>query len=103
LLRAKPYIEETAKSLGAKHTLYDEKIAKVSIIGLGMRSHAGIAAKMLRLPADEKILFTAISTSEIKVSCLIHRKYTGLAARVLHDGLSLAAKTETQCRLGRSS
>ena len=61
-------------------------MVKVSIVGLGMRSHAGIAAKMFRLLANEGINIQAISTSEIKVSCLIHAKYTELAVRTLHDG-----------------
>ena len=64
---------------------------KVSIVGLGMRSHAGIAAKMFRIMAAEGINIQAISTSEIKVSCLIHAKYTELAVRALHDGFGLVA------------
>ncbi len=62
---------------------------KVSIVGLGMRSHAGIAAKMFKLLATEGINIQAISTSEIKVSCLVHQKYTELAVRALHDGFGL--------------
>jgi len=58
-------------------------------VGLGMRSHAGIASKMFRLLAAEGINIQAISTSEIKVSCLIHSKYTELAVRALHDGFGL--------------
>jgi aspartate kinase len=54
-----------------------------------MRSHAGVAAKMFRLLAAEGINIQAISTSEIKVSCLIHAKYTELAIRALHDGFEL--------------
>ncbi|HSO32178.1 MAG TPA: aspartate kinase [Labilithrix sp.] len=90
LLRAKPFIEEVAKRLGSQEVRYDEDIVKVSIVGLGMRSHAGIAAKMFRIMAAEGINIQAISTSEIKVSCLIHQKYTELAVRALHDGFGLA-------------
>ena len=90
LLRAKPFIDEVAKRLGAQEVRYDEDIVKVSIVGLGMRSHAGIAAKMFRIMATEGINIQAISTSEIKVSCLIHAKYTELAVRALHDGFGLA-------------
>ena len=90
LLRAKPFIEEVGKRLGAQEVRYDEDIVKVSIVGLGMRSHAGIAAKMFRIMAAEGINIQAISTSEIKVSCLIHAKYTELAVRALHDGFGLA-------------
>jgi len=90
LARAKPFIEEVAKRVGAQEVRYDEDIVKVSIVGLGMRSHAGIAAKMFRIMAAEGINIQAISTSEIKVSCLIHAKYTELAVRALHDGFGLA-------------
>ena len=90
LSRAKPFIEEVAKRLGAQEVRYDEDIVKVSIVGLGMRSHAGIAAKMFRIMAAEGINIQAISTSEIKVSCLIHAKYTELAVRALHDGFGLS-------------
>ncbi len=89
LARAKPYIEEIAKSLGAREVRYDEDVVKVSIVGLGMRSHAGIAAKMFRIMADHSINIQAIATSEIKVSCLIAAKYTELAVRALHDGFGL--------------
>ena len=89
LERAKPIIEETAQRLGSKTVVYDTEVTKVSIVGLGMRSHAGIAAKMFRLLAGERINILAISTSEIKVSCLIPAKYTELAVRVLHDGFGL--------------
>jgi aspartate kinase len=67
----------------------DEEVVKVSIVGLGMRSHAGVAAKMFRILANERINIQAISTSEIKVSCLIHWKYGELAVRALHDGFGL--------------
>ncbi len=77
------------KSLGAREVRYDEDVVKVSIVGLGMRSHAGIAAKMFRILADEGINIQAISTSEIKVSCLVAAKYTELAVRALHDGFGL--------------
>lgn len=89
LQRAKPFIDDVARRLGAQEVRYDEDIVKVSIVGLGMRSHAGIAAKMFRIMAAEGINIQAISTSEIKVSCLIHAKYTELAVRALHDGFGL--------------
>ena len=89
LARAKPFIEEVAKRVGCSDVRYDEEIVKVSIVGLGMRSHAGIAAKMFSILAGEGINIQAISTSEIKVSCLIHQKYTELAVRVLHKTFGL--------------
>lgn len=91
LARAKPFIEEIAKGIGAREVRYDDDIVKVSIVGLGMRSHAGIAAKMFRLLAAEGINIQAISTSEIKISCLVASKYTELAVRALHDGFGLDA------------
>jgi aspartate kinase len=89
LARTRPFIEEIAKGLGAREARFDEDVVKVSIVGLGMKSHAGVAAKMFRLLADEGINIQAISTSEIKVSCLLHVKYTELAVRCLHDGFGL--------------
>jgi aspartate kinase len=90
LARAKPWIEAVARGLGAREVRYDEDVVKVSVVGLGMRSHAGIAARMFRILANEGINIQAISTSEIKVSCLIASKYTELAVRALHDGFGLA-------------
>jgi len=60
-----------------------------------MREHAGIAARMFRILATEGINIQAISTSEIKVSCLVHQKYTELAVRALHDGFGLSQKPAT--------
>lgn len=94
LSRVKPLIEEMAKAVGAEGVKYDEDIVKVSIVGLGMRSHAGIAAKMFKILAAEGINIQAISTSEIKVSCLIASKYTELAVRSLHDGFGLHKATQ---------
>jgi aspartate kinase len=90
LPRAKGFIEEVAKSLDAKAVRYDEDVVKVSIVGLGMRSHAGVAAKMFRLLSSEGINIQAIATSEIKVSCLVADKYTELAVRALHEGFGLS-------------
>ncbi|HLM72510.1 MAG TPA: aspartate kinase, partial [Polyangiaceae bacterium] len=91
LPRAKVVVEGLAQNLGAKEIRYDEDITKVSIVGLGMRSHAGIAARMFEILAKEGINIQAISTSEIKVSCLMAAKYTELAVRALHDGFGLGA------------
>jgi len=95
LVRAKPFIDEVGKRLGAQEIRYDEDVVKVSIVGLGMREHAGIAARMFRILATEGINIQAISTSEIKVSCLVHQKYTELAVRALHDGFGLSQKPAT--------
>ncbi len=66
-----------------------DDIAKVSIIGVGMRTHSGVAAKMFDTLAKHGINILMISTSEIKVSCIIDSKYTELAVRVLHDAFEL--------------
>lgn len=89
LPRARLVMAELASQVGAENVAYDEDIVKVSIVGLGMRSHAGIASRMFQILADEGINIQAISTSEIKVSCLVATKYTELAVRALHDGFGL--------------
>ncbi len=81
--------KEVAKSIGAEQVLGDEHIAKVSVIGVGMRSHSGVAAKMFTALAKENINIMMISTSEIKISCVIEEKYTELAVRVLHHVFGL--------------
>jgi aspartate kinase len=81
--------KEVAKSISAEQVLGDEHIAKVSVIGVGMRSHSGVAAKMFTALAKENINITMISTSEIKISCVIEEKYTELAVRVLHHVFGL--------------
>jgi len=83
-------MEKIASAVDALGIRYDEDIVKVSIVGLGMRSHAGVAAKMFSILADEGINIQAISTSEIKVSCLMATKYAELAVRALHEGFGLS-------------
>jgi aspartate kinase len=92
LLRATDVAKKVSGEIGAGEVRVDDSVAKVSIVGQGMRSHAGVAAKMFRLLAAEGINIQAISTSEIKVSCLIHSKYAELAVRALHTGFGLGAK-----------
>lgn len=87
--KAMELVSVTAKEVGAEEVLGDEGIAKVSIVGVGMRSHAGIASKMFTTLADENINIMMISTSEIKISCVIDEKYTELAVRALHDAFGL--------------
>ena len=87
--KVRAIMDGMVEEIGAKGVRYDDSIAKVSIVGLGMRSHAGVAAKMFDILAQESINIQAISTSEIKVSCLVHQKYAELAVRALHDGFGL--------------
>ncbi len=81
--------EDIARELDAKGVDMREDIAKISIVGVGMRTHSGVAAQMFDTLAKHGINIMAISTSEIKVSCLIDAKYTELAVRVLHDAFEL--------------
>jgi aspartate kinase len=93
LAEAQKIIEETAQAIGAKKVEVDDQVSKVSIIGVGMASHAGVAAKMFSALASEGINIMMISTSEIKISCVIQRKYTELAVMVLHDAFGLEKKS----------
>ncbi len=78
-------VEKAAPVIHAKGVAADPRIAKVSIVGVGMRAHAGVAAKMFQVLSREGINIEMISTSEIKISVVIDEKYTELAVRVLHD------------------
>ena len=82
-------VKETVKGLGGKEVVADENIAKVSIVGVGMRSHSNVATQMFSALAREGININMISTSEIKISCIIDAKYTELAVRALHDAFEL--------------
>jgi len=82
---AKEIVEKVAKEIGAEKVLMDSNVAKISVVGLGMRSAYGVAGKMFEILAKHNINIKAISTSEIRISCLIDRKYTELAVRALHE------------------
>jgi aspartate kinase len=86
-------ISEVVGEVGADRVEVDDKVAKVSIIGVGMISHAGVAAKMFEVLAREGINIMMISTSEIKISCVIDAKYTELAVTVLHDAFGLGKES----------
>jgi aspartate kinase len=81
--------ESVARELGAKRVDRSEEISKVSIVGVGMRSHSGVASKMFQTLASHNINIMMISTSEIKISCVIDLKFTELAVRVLHETFEL--------------
>ncbi len=82
-------VKGVAQKIGAEKVLGDTDIAKVSIVGVGMRNHAGVASKMFEILANHGVNILMISTSEIKVSCVIDEKYTELAVRALHEGFGL--------------
>ena len=90
LKRALSVINPVAQELGTDEVVSDTSITKVSIVGVGMRNHAGVASKMFEVLAREGINVLMISTSEIKVSCVIQDKYTELAVRALHDAFNLS-------------
>ncbi|MBN1383839.1 MAG: aspartate kinase [Elusimicrobia bacterium] len=83
-------LKSVAKRLGAGPIIFDKDVAKISIVGIGMRSHPGIAAKMFRVFAEQGINIHMISTSEIKISCIISRKDTKKAVRILHKKFNLS-------------
>ncbi len=81
--------ESVSDKIGGKEVLTADEIAKVSVIGVGMKNHAGVAAKMFSTLAEENINIRLISTSEIRISCVVEEKYAELAVRVLHDAFEL--------------
>ncbi len=81
--------QRIAREIGARRAQLKEEIANVSIVGVGMRTHSGVAAKMFSALSREGINILMISTSEIKISCVIDAKYTELAVRALHDAFEL--------------
>src|SRR5438034_413478 len=88
-LRAQTALQEIGHTVGAEKVVHDERVAKVSIVGVGMRSHSGVAALMFGALSKEGINIQMISTSEIAVSCVIEDKYAELAVRALHDTFEL--------------
>ena len=91
---AEAVLKKTADEIGAREVVGDTKIAKVSIVGVGMRSHAGVASRMFESLAKESINIQMISTSEIKVSVVIEEKYLELAVRALHTAFELDAAVQ---------
>jgi aspartate kinase len=92
LLRTQTLLEEQKEAIGFYRMISDDKVAKISVVGVGMKSHAGVAATMFKALADRGINVQAISTSEIKVSVLIDQDETELAVRVLHTAYELDAE-----------
>jgi aspartate kinase len=89
LAKSLDVVRKAAGSMGAREVVGDESIAKISVVGVGMRSHAGVAATMFRALAEEGINIQMISTSEIKISVIINDKYLELAVRTLHKAFGL--------------
>ena len=81
--------DKVAKTIGAEEVLGDTNIAKVSVIGVGMKNHSGVASVMFNTMARENINIIMISTSEIRISCVVEEKYAELSVRVLHTAFGL--------------
>ena len=81
--------KKIAKEIGAESVFGDENVAKVSVTGVGMKNHSGVAARMFSALAKENINIMLISTSEIRISCVVEEKYAELAVRVLHTEFGL--------------
>ncbi|WP_299978887.1 aspartate kinase [uncultured Pseudoteredinibacter sp.] len=94
--KAASILREVAESLQAKEVTFDDKIAKVSIVGVGMRSHAGVASLMFNTLASEGINIQMITTSEIKISVIIEERYLELAVRSLHSAFDLDKEPEEE-------
>ncbi len=94
LKKALKLVKKTAEEIKAQEVLADENIAKVSIVGAGMVNHPGVAAQMFAALAQENINIMMISTSEIKISCVVEAKYGELAVRVLHKAFRLEKKEQ---------
>ncbi|HSX52511.1 MAG TPA: aspartate kinase [Cellvibrio sp.] len=90
--KAVAVLETVAKEIGAREVRSDDKVAKVSIVGVGMRSHAGVASSMFTALAEERINIQMITTSEIKISVIIDERYLELAVRSLHTAFGLDAE-----------
>lgn len=94
--RAAAVLEQTAKELGAREVKTDDKIAKLSLVGVGMRSHAGIASQMFQALADVSINIQLITTSEIKISVVVDEKFLELGVRALHTAFGLDANKDSE-------
>jgi aspartate kinase len=90
--KAQDILNRTAEALGAREVIGDSRIVKISLVGVGMRSHAGIASRMFEALSKEGINIQMISTSEIKISVVVDEKYLELGVRALHEAFELAGE-----------
>jgi aspartate kinase len=98
LLKTQDVVKGIVKTIKAGAIEVDADVAKISIVGVGMRTHSGVAARMFKTLSGEGINILAISTSEIRVSCLIPTRYAELAVRSLHSAFGLDAKPAARAR-----
>ncbi|MFH1836832.1 MAG: ACT domain-containing protein, partial [Candidatus Omnitrophota bacterium] len=92
LQKTKKVVNKITERIGAGRVEYNENIAKVSVVGIGMRSHSGVAAKMFNALASKKINIEMISTSEIKISCVVRGKDADKAVNAIHKAFGLGGK-----------
>ena len=90
-------LEKLKPEIGAAEIQHDTNVCKVSVIGVGMRSHSGVASMMFTILKKENINILMIATSEIKITCLIEEKYLELAVRTLHDAFGLSQAPTPAC------
>jgi aspartate kinase len=91
--KALSILQKVSAELGAREVVGDDKIVKISLVGVGMRSHAGIASQMFAALSEEGINIQMISTSEIKISVVVDEKYLELGVRSLHEAFDLAGES----------
>jgi len=94
LKQAVPVVESLKKEVGARALAWDDGVAKLSVVGVGMRSHTGVAQRMFHALAESGINIEMISTSEIKISCIIRKESAERALRAVHDAFDLARENE---------
>lgn len=94
--RAREVLARVAEEVGAREVRSDDKIAKISVVGVGMRSHAGVASQMFAALAEVGINIQMISTSEIKISVIIEEKFLELAVRALHSSFGLDGQQDAE-------
>jgi aspartate kinase len=94
--RARKLVEKIVEEIGAKSVEVTENIVKISLVGVGMRSHSGVASRMFETLSREQINIMMISTSEIKISCVLEEKYLELAIRALHQEFGLGENSEAE-------
>ena len=85
----KPVVDRMMKDLGGGTAIYNSDLAKVSVVGVGMRTHTGVAQRMFRALADAKVNIQNITTSEIKISCIIDKQDGAKALQIVHDAFEL--------------
>ena len=91
-----PIARQLAEELGARDMLWDDEVTKVSAVGVGMRSHSGVASRMFNCLGQKGINIQLISTSEIKISCIIGEEYAELAVRALAEEFDLSEKQQEE-------